>query len=104
MGVADFFRKEEEESASDKDNGEKIRTESKEKKKDSAQVGASGSDEVGFRVLWGLGVEGEVARIEGKECEKEKDAGTEDRESYDFLAEAGSGAGRFRFGHKREGV
>jgi hypothetical protein len=51
-----------------------------------------------------LGVEGEVARIEGKECEKEKDAGTEDRESYDFLAEAGSGAGRFGFCHMREGV
>ena len=104
MGVADFFRKEEEESASDKDNGEKIRTESKEKKKDSAQVGASGSDEVGFGVLGGLGVEGKVARIEGKECEKKEDAGAEDRESYDFLAKAGSGAGRFRFGHKREGV
>ena len=104
LGVADFFRKEEEESACDKDNREKIRTEAKEKKKDSPEIGTRGSDEVGFGVLRGLGVEGEVARIEGKECEKKEDAGAEDRESYDFLAKAGSGAGRFGFGHKREGV
>lgn len=104
MGVANFFRKEEQESTCNKDDGEKVRTESKEKKKDSAEVGTRGSDEVGFGVLRGLGVEGEVARIEGKEGEKEKDAGTEDRESYDFLAEAGSGAGRFGFCHMREGV
>ena len=104
MGVADFFSKEEEESARDKDNGEKVRTEAKEKKKDAAKVGTSGTDEVGFGVLRGLGVEGEVARIEGKECEKQEDARTEDRESNDFLAEAGSSAGRFGFGHMREGV
>ena len=104
LGVADFFCKEEEESARDKDNGEKIRTEAKKKKKDSAEVGTRGADEVGFGVLRGLGVEGEVARIEGKECEKKEDARTEDREGNDFLAEAGSGAGRFGFGHKREGV
>ena len=104
MGVADFFRKEEEESARDKDNGEKIGTESKKKKKDAAEIGTRGSDEVGFGVLRGLGVEGEVARIEGKECEKEENASAEDRESNDFLAEAGSGTGRFGFGHKREGV
>ena len=99
MGVADFFRKEEEESARDKDNREKIGTESKKKKKDAAEVGTRGSDEVGFGVLRGLGVEGEVARIEGKECEKKEDAGTEDRESNDFLAEAGAGGVGFRFGH-----
>jgi len=104
LGVADFFRKEEEESACDKYNGEKVRTEAKEKKEDSTEVGTRGSDKVGFGVLRGLGVEGEVARIEGKECEKEKDAGAEDRECNDFLAEAGSGAGRFGFGHMREGV
>ena len=104
MGVADFFSKEEEESARDKDNGEKVRTEAKEKKKDAAKVGTSGTDEVGFGVLRGLGVEGEVAWIEGKECEKKEDAGAEDRESYHFLAKAGSGAGRFGFGHMREGV
>jgi hypothetical protein len=104
LGVADFFRKEEEESACDKYNGEKVRTEAKEKKEDSTKVGTRGSDKVGFGVLRGLGVEGEVARIEGKECEKEKDAGAEDRECNDFLAETGSGAGRFGFGHMREGV
>jgi len=104
LGVADFFRKEEEESACDKDNGKEIRTQAKKKKKDAAEVGTRGSDEVGFGVLRGLGVEGEVARIEGKECEKKEDAGAEDRESNDFLAEAGAGAGRFGFGHKREGV
>ena len=104
MGVADFLRKEKEEPARDEDNGEKIGAEANEKKKDAAQVGPSGSHEVGFGVLRGLGVEGEVAGIEGKEGKQQEDAGTQDREGDHFLTEGGAGANRFGFGHRREGV
>ena len=64
MGVAHLFGEEKEESAGDKDNGEKVGAKSEEKEEDSAEVGAGWADEVGFWILRGLGVEREVARIE----------------------------------------
>ena len=57
LRVADFFGKEEEEAACDKDDWKKIGAESKEKEEDSAEVGAGGTDEVSFWILGGLGVE-----------------------------------------------
>ena len=50
MRVAHLFGKEEEEPTSDKDNGEKVGAKSEEKEEDSAEVGASWADEVGFWV------------------------------------------------------
>ena len=64
MGVAHLFGKEEEESAGDKDNGEKVGAQPEEEKENTAEVGAGWSDEVGFWVLRRLGVERKVARIE----------------------------------------
>jgi hypothetical protein len=66
LGVADFFGKEEEEAACDKDDGKKIGTESKKEEEDSAEVGAGGTDEVSFWILRGLRVERQVAGIEGE--------------------------------------
>ena len=57
MGVAHLFGKEEEESAGDKDNGKKVGAQPEEEKEDTAEVGACWTDEVGFWVLRGLGVE-----------------------------------------------
>ncbi len=100
MGVADFFGKKEQEAAGDKDDGKKVGTEPEEKKEDAAEVGAGWADEVGFGVLRGLGVKGEVAWIKGKEGEKQEDTRAKNGECDDFLAEGGTSAGRFRFGHK----
>ena len=58
MGVAHLFGEEEEETAGDKDNGEKVRAQPKEEKEDTAEVGAGWADEVGFGVLGGVGVWG----------------------------------------------
>jgi hypothetical protein len=57
LGVAHLFGKEEEESAGDKDDGEKIGAQPEEEKKDATEVGAGWADEVGFWVLRRLGVE-----------------------------------------------
>ena len=57
MGVAHLFGKEEEESTSDKDNGEKVGAQPEEEKENTAEVGAGWADEVGFWVLRRLGVE-----------------------------------------------
>ncbi len=57
MGVAHLFGEEEEESAGDKDNGEKVGAQPEEEKKDTAEVGAGWADKVGFWVLRRLGVE-----------------------------------------------
>lgn len=100
LGVADFFSEKEKEAACDKDDGEKVGTEAKEEKKDSAEIGAGGADEVSFWALGGLGVEREIAWIKGEECEKHKNTCTENGEGDDFLAKSGSGAVRFRFGHR----
>ena len=58
-----------------------------------------GLGEVEGTLLGGLGVEGEVAGIEGKEGEEKKNARAKDGEGDDLLAEAGSGAGGFWFSH-----
>ena len=57
LGVAHLFGKEEEESAGDKDNGEKVGAQPEEEKEDAAEVGAGWADEVGLWVLRRLGVE-----------------------------------------------
>ena len=58
LRVANFFGKEEEETACDEDDGEKIGAEAKEEEEDSAEISAGGADEVGFGILRGLRVEG----------------------------------------------
>ena len=57
MGVAHLFGKEEEESAGDKDDGEKVGAQAEEEKENTAEVGAGWADEVGLWVLRRLGVE-----------------------------------------------
>ena len=104
MGVADFFGKKEEKTSSDKDHGKEVSAQTKKEEKDAAEVGAGGADEVGFGVERGLGVKGEVAGFEGEESEQKENAGTEDSEGDDFLAEGGTSAGGFKFGHRIERV
>jgi hypothetical protein len=99
LRVANFFGKEEEETACDEDNGKKIGAEAKEEEEDSAEVGAGGTDEISFWALGGLGVEREIAWIKGEEGKKHKNTCTENGEGDDFLTEGRSGAVRFRFGH-----
>jgi hypothetical protein len=101
LGIANLLGEKEEQAAGDKDHGEQVGTQAEKEEEDAAEVGAGGPDQVGFGVLGGLGVEGEVARVEGKEGEEEEDAGAEDGEGNDLLAEAGSGACRFWFGHEK---
>ena len=74
LGVADLFGKEEEEAAGDEDGGKEVGAEAEKKKENATEIGAGWADEVGFGVLGGLGVEREVARIEGKEGEEQKDS------------------------------
>ena len=100
LRVADFFGKEEEETACDEDDGEKIGAEAKKEEKDSAEVSAGGTDEVGFWALGGLGVERKIAGIEGEEGKKHKNTCAENGEGDDLLAKSGSGAVRFKFGHR----
>jgi len=57
LGVAHLFGEEEEESACDKDNGEKVGAQPEEEEEDTAEVGAGWTDKVGFWVLRRLGVE-----------------------------------------------
>ena len=104
MGVADLFGKKEEKTTSDKDHGKEVSAQTKKEEKDAAEVGAGRADEVGFGVERGLGVKGEVARFKGEESEQEENSGTEDSEGDDFLAEGGSSAGGFEFGHRIERV
>ena len=73
LGVANLFGEEEEEAAGDKDGGKEVGAEAEKKKESATEIGAGWADEVGFGVLGGVGVEGEVARIEGEEGEEEKD-------------------------------
>ena len=104
MGVADLFGKKEEKTTSDKDNGKEVSAQTEKKEKDAAEVGAGGTDEVGFGVERGLGVKGEVAGFKGEKSEQEENSGTEDSKGDDFLAEGGSSAGGFEFGHRIERV
>ena len=104
MGVADFFGKKEEKTSSDKDHRKEVSAQTQKKDKDAAEVGAGGADEVGFGVERGLGVKGEVAGFEGEKSEQEENAGTEDSKGDDFLAEGGTSAGGFKFGHRIERV
>jgi hypothetical protein len=104
LGVADLFGKKEEKTSSDKDHRKEVSAQTEKKEKDATEVGAGGADEVGFGVERGLGVKGEVARFKGEESEQEENSGTEDSEGDDFLAEGGSSAGGFEFGHRIERV
>ena len=104
MGVADLFGKKEEKTTSDKDHRKEVSAQTEKKEKDATEVGAGGADEVGFGVERGLGVEGEVAGFKGKKSEQEENSGTEDSKGDDFLAEGGSSAGGFEFGHRIERV
>ena len=99
MGVADLLGEEEEKATGDEDDREEIGAEPEKEKEDSAEVGARRADEVGFGILGRLGVEGEIAGVEGKEGEEKQDARAKDGEGDDLLAEAGSGAGGFWFSH-----
>ena len=46
-----------------------------------------------------MGVKGEVAWVEGKKGEKQKNSGPKNGKGNHLLAEAGSGACRFWFSH-----
>jgi hypothetical protein len=94
-----LFGEEEKKASGDEDDWEEIRTQAEEEKKNTAEIGASGADEVGFRILRGLGIEREVAGIEREECEQEEDAGPEDGEGDHLLTEGRTGADGFKFGH-----
>ena len=74
LGVADLFGEEEKKATGDKDGGKEVGAEAEKKKESATEIGAGWADEVGFGVLGGVGVEGEVARIEGKEGEEQKDS------------------------------
>ena len=74
LGVADLFGEEEKKATGDKDGGKEVGAEAEKKKENATEIGAGCADEVGFGVLGGLGVEREVARIEGKEGEEQKDS------------------------------
>ena len=74
LGVADLFGEEEKKATGDKDGGKEVGAEAEKKKESVTEIGAGWADEVGFGVLGGLGVEREVARIEGKEGEEQKDS------------------------------
>ena len=66
LRVTNFFGKKEEKAAGDQDYGKQVRAESEEKEKDAAEVGSGRTDQVGFGLLGGLRVEGEVLGIEGE--------------------------------------
>ena len=94
-----FLGEEEKQASGDEDDWEKIRAQAEKEKEDAAEIGASRADKVFFRVLRGLGIEGEVAGVEREECEQKEDAGAEDGEGNHLLTERRTGADGFKFGH-----
>ena len=95
LRVTDFPGEEEKKPAGDEDDREEVGSQTKEKKENSAEVGAGRTDEVGFGVLGGLGVEGEIAGVEGEEGQEEENSGAKDGQSDNLLTQAGSGASEF---------
>ena len=94
-----LFGEEKKEASGDEDHREEIRAQAEEEKENATEVGAGRSDEVGFRVLRGLGIEREVAGVEGEECEQQEDACSEDGEGDHLLSKGRAGTDGFKFGH-----
>ena len=94
-----LFGEEKKEASGNEDHREQIRAQAEEEKENTAEVGAGRADEVGFRILRRLRIEGEVARVEREECEQEKDARSEDGEGDHLLTEGRAVADGFKFGH-----
>ena len=94
-----FFGEEEKQASSNEDDWEEIRAQAEKEKEDTAEIGTGRADEVGFRVLWRLGIEREVSGVEREECEQEEDARSEDGEGNHLLPEGRTGADGFKFGH-----
>ena len=69
LGVADFLGKKEEQAPRDQHDREEVGAQAEEEKKDTAEVGAGRSDEIGFGLLGRLGIEGEILGVEGEEGE-----------------------------------
>ena len=67
LRVANLFGKEEKEAAGDEDDGKEVRPESEQKEKDAAEIRSGRANKIGFGLLGGLGVEGEILGIEGEE-------------------------------------